>query len=503
MVALIPALWATQWAVAKSRPQERPNVVVFLTDDQPPQSLNVMPKTSAWFDSSSTRFPNAFVTTPLCCPSRASLFTGRYAHNHGVSTNSVEEQVADLDQDTTFQHHLDRAGYRTAIFGKYLNSWNLEWSPPHFDEWAIFAHSRTANYGQGIWNIDKEVGPVGAYSADLLGARAEGIIRGETTARQITLLACALVLIGGAVAVVRKHAGLAVMAVVAVTVSSIAMALITVSSDRPWMMVLATSAPHVPSVLRTENSKSPVPLMRQTPAREETDLSDKPPYIQDGVRGSSWSHFVRRKQLRALWSVDDLVDKVMRSVADTGDLSRTLALFTSDNGLLWGDHGNVGKGYPYTSSIMVPLMFRWPEDLRMPDIDRRMVTNLDLAPTILDVTGVPYSSEVAMDGRSLLDTSKRRNRVFIEYDEQRFAVASPCPEPACTPGWRSLRAPGYQYTEYYVKDRVSYREYYDLKRDRWQLHNLLGDTSRTNDPEVEALASQLRDDMLCRGLDCP
>lgn len=503
MLAMIPALWVAQWVVTKSRPQERPNVLMFLTDDQPTPSLSVMPKTTAWFGRSSTNFTDTFVTTPLCCPSRASIFTGRYSHNHGVVTNSDEKEVDGLDQRTTFQYHLDRAGYRTAMFGKYLNTWDLERRPPHFDEWAIFQHSATANYGQGLWNVDHEIGPVEEYSSDLLGERAEHVIRGEVFARRVALLVGAAVLLGGAWAAVHRHAFVAVVVVVVVVASSTAMGMMTRSSDKPWLMILSTAAPHIPSVVRTEDAKSPVPVMPKTPVRAEADLSDKPSFIQEGVTGDAWAHFVRRKQLRTLWSVDDLVDSVMRSVADTGDMSNTLAIFTSDNGLLWGDHGNVGKGYPYTNSIKVPLLVRWPEGHPMPETDGRMVNNLDLAPTILDVAGVPYSSDVAMDGRSLLDTSRERERVFLEYKKQRFAVARPCPEVGCTPGWKSLRTPGYQYTEYYQRGRVLSREYYDLKRDPWQLQNLLGDASRKNDPDVEGLAAQLRDDMLCKGLDCP
>jgi len=503
MLALIPALWAVQWAVTKSRSQERPNVLMFLTDDQPLPSLSALPKTTAWFGRSSTRFTNSFVTTPLCCPSRASIFTGRYSHNHGVVTNSDVEQVTGLDQHTTFQYHLDRAGYRTALFGKYLNSWELERRPPYFDEWAMFTHSADANYGEGEWNTDGEIAPVKEYSSDLIGARADHLIRGETLARRVVLLVCAAVLLGGVWAALHGHALVVVGAVIVAVGASTAMAFVTRSSDKPWLIILSTAAPHIPSVVRTEDGKSPVPVMRRTPVHTEADLSDKPSFIQEGVMSGAWAQFVRKKQLRSLWSVDDLVDRVMRSVADTGDLSRTLAIFTSDNGLLWGDHGNVGKGYPYTNSIKVPLLVRWPAQLQMPDTDRRMVNNLDLAPTILDVAGPPYSSNVAMDGRSLLDRSRERDRVFLEYKKQRFAVSRPCPEVGCTPGWKSLRGRGYQYTEYYQRGRVLFREYYDLRRDPWQLQNLLGDASRKNDPDVEGLAAQLRDDMLCKGLDCP
>ncbi len=177
IVALVPALWVAQWIVTKNRPQERPNVLMFLTDDQPSQSLSVMPKTTAWFGRSSTRFTNSFVTTPLCCPSRASIFTGRYSHNHGVWTNSEVQQVADLDQRTTFQYQLGKAGYRTALFGKYLNAWDVARDPPFFDEWAIFSHSSTANYGQEEWNVDNEITTVEGYSSDLMGGRAEHLIR--------------------------------------------------------------------------------------------------------------------------------------------------------------------------------------------------------------------------------------------------------------------------------------------------------------------------------------
>ena len=96
-----------------------PNIVIFVTDDQR-DGLEAMPKTVAWLGKGGTRYANAFATTPLCCPSRASIFSGRYAHNHGVTSNS---DPRDLNQQTTMQYYLDRAGYRTGIFGKYMNSW--------------------------------------------------------------------------------------------------------------------------------------------------------------------------------------------------------------------------------------------------------------------------------------------------------------------------------------------------------------------------------------------
>ena len=83
-----------------------------------------------------TNFSNAFATTPLCCPSRASIMTGRYAHNHVVSNNFG---AWNFDESPTIQAYLhDEAGYRTGIFGKYLNDWDLKRNPAHWDRWGIF-----------------------------------------------------------------------------------------------------------------------------------------------------------------------------------------------------------------------------------------------------------------------------------------------------------------------------------------------------------------------------
>ena len=113
-----------------------PNILFIVTDDQELQgTMAVMPSTAKWFkngDSGSgitggTEFANGSVTTPLCCPSRASIFSGRYAHNHGVHKITEPQN---LDQSTTLQRYLQQAGYRTGIFGKFLNDWDVTGQPP-------------------------------------------------------------------------------------------------------------------------------------------------------------------------------------------------------------------------------------------------------------------------------------------------------------------------------------------------------------------------------------
>jgi arylsulfatase A-like enzyme len=111
----------------------RPNVLIIVTDDQR-GGLGVMPATRTWLKKGGTKFDNAFVTTPLCCPSRASIFTGRYTHNHHVYSNDGEGPS--LIQESTLQYYLQQAGYETALYGKYLNGWDISHPPPYFDKYA-------------------------------------------------------------------------------------------------------------------------------------------------------------------------------------------------------------------------------------------------------------------------------------------------------------------------------------------------------------------------------
>ena len=126
----------------------RPNVLIFLTDDQRSGTMAVMPSTLQRFGEEGTTYAHAFATTPLCCPSRASIFSGRYAHNHTVQSNQHGAEQ-DFDQNATMQAYLQGAGYRTGIFGKYFNAWDLSEDPAFFDRWAIESpNGYTGYYGE-------------------------------------------------------------------------------------------------------------------------------------------------------------------------------------------------------------------------------------------------------------------------------------------------------------------------------------------------------------------
>ncbi|HEV3475513.1 MAG TPA: sulfatase [Actinomycetota bacterium] len=421
----------------------RPNVLIFITDDQRADSLNVMPRTRRWFASGGVTFANAYATTPVCCPSRASIMTGRYAHNHRVETNGDVEQ---LDQRSTLQRYLQEAGYQTAIAGKYLNNWTG--NPPHFDRWTIFESKRAGYYG-AIYNTGGDTQRVATYSTDYVAAESMRFLRAFEE-----------------------------------------------RDDRPWLMYVAPYAPHAPQKPARRHLDTSVPPWRLTPSVRERDRTDKPPWVL-GKRlyGENLSRLrnTRAGQLRTLRAADELVNSVMKTLTNLGEDQRTMSFFLSDNGFLWGEHGLKQKQAPYTSSVRIPLLFRWPGHVATGQTLTRPVANIDVVPTVFQAVGVTPAPEYPVDGRSLLTSS--RDRILLEF-HRRFGRP--------VPTWASTRTESYQYTEWYGDDgqTVEFREYYNLAADPWQLTNLLADADPSNDPppDIQAqLSAQLVRDRECVG----
>jgi arylsulfatase A-like enzyme len=412
----------------------RPNILIIVTDDQRADgTLAAMPKTDAWFRGGGTWFPNGVVTTPLCCPARASIFSGRFVHNHGVHTNSDPAGVQAFDQAHTMQAYLHASGYRTGMAGKFLNTWPTSQAPPSFDRSFV-----TEAYSPG-----------GIYNTVRIGDLATSYLDGWNAT----------------------------------------------DDEAPWFLYLAPKAPHSPYTPQAQYAQSSVPPWPGNPAQFEADRSDKPPWVRSSSTTATAIENLRVQQLRTLYSVDDLVDRVMSHLAMIGE-ENTLAFFLSDNGYFWGEHGISGtKRLPYLDSPRVPFGIRWPGHVAAGATDPRMAANIDLAPTALEAAGIAPPPDAPMDGISLL-SGGTRERLLLEYYRS--------PDALKWPNWSSTLTPTYQYIEWYEDDlrTVSFREYYDLVNDPWQLFNLLGDADPGNDPDVATLSAVLAQDRTCVGASC-
>jgi arylsulfatase A-like enzyme len=419
-------------------------VLVFITDDQRADSMDALPLTSKWFREEGRWYPNAFALTPVCCPSRASILSGRFTHNHGVKQFTPYK----LNQRSTLQAYLQGDGYRTAYYGKYLNAFSLATDPPFFDDWAVFPQSTRDTYLGGSWNVNGERREVSEFSTDFLRRKAVEFLEED---------------------------------------------------DGPWLMFISMPQAHLPFLAEPEFEDADVPGWDGNDAVFERDLSDKPEHVRHPFRGKcdlACGREARAAQYRALMSVDELVDDVMTRLEESGEAEDTIAFFLSDNGFLWGEHGVSNKRMPYAQSVMIPFGMRWPAEVK-PGTDERFVATIDIAPTVLNAAGVPQRRSRPMDGRSLLSSEWERNEILIEHWPAKTA-----------PAYASLWGHGYQYVEYYDRKlkRTTFREYYDLEADPWQLENLLearGGIAPPSKARLRTLHERLTQLRRCKGSACP
>jgi arylsulfatase A-like enzyme len=404
-----------------------------------------MPHMVAWFKEAGTHFPDAVATTPVCGPSRASIFTGRYGHNHEVLHNY---EAPNLDQRFTLQRYLKEAGYRTGVVGKYLNDWDLKIDPPHFDSWAIF------NIGYSPIRVNEQgaVQKLETYSTSYVADHSVDFLR--------------------------KAA----------------------DDERPWFLYVAPFAPHPPPTPEPRYADAEVPPFDPPPNFFEADRSDKPPHVQETELDPASILDERAAQLRTLFSVDELVKRVTETIDSLGQSENTLAFFMSDNGWMWGEHGLSAKTKPYSASVQVPMLLRWPGEVAGGAEVRGFAANIDMAPTVVEAVGM--TPEVPMDGKSLLGGSAR-SRVLLEF----WGAPARAAPLALTSPWASTRTHSFQYVEYYEPGNWSsaptFREYYDLDSDPWQLSNLLADGNASDKPDVERLSAELAADRVCGAAESP
>ena len=429
----------------------QPNVLNIVLDDMrdqsPAQIAAYLPKTVRWL-SSGTFFANADVSTPSCCPARAAGMTGQYDHNNGMMH---QQDIASFDTATTVQHYLQDAGYQTGLVGKYLHDWPLATTPPDFDSFAMW---QSAQYTNPRVNVMGKTAKVTGYATTLTGTYALQHLRKMKADPQ----------------------------------------------GRPWYEYVAFHAPHHQGggtyVPESKYASAPVPAcgLRQP---GEADLTDKPSYAKWVKVTDATVQTTCQGQMRVLMSVDDQIDRLMTYLQSSGQLATTLVVFWSDNGTLWGEHNRVSKFLPYSPAINVPMWLRW--DGQVPTgTSTDLVSNVDIAPTIYEATGVSPGAGVVIDGHSLLDPVERS----VQLNEYWLDTAN-----GNVPTWAEVHDTHMAYIETYSDTgALAFREYYDLDDDPGQTTNLLKDASRTNDPPASLLASlhdQVTAYRTCAGATCP
>lgn len=476
-----------------------PNIIFIVADDQRNGTITpeIMPNVIQRFQSQGKTFPNTYAGTPLCCPSRSSMFTGRFAHNHQVLTNV---DALKLDQTKTIQRYLHQAGYRTGIFGKYLNDWVAQSlgtppdftkppkNPPDFDQWAIFDN--------GVYYPSASP-PQCPSPPQELGIDC---VNEEGTLKQLAAGTYATTYVKNQAQQFIQNAD-------------------TLNDTQPWFLVVTPTAPHSgqggtfdkTKVVETQyqGSGTFIPPFTPNDGYNEQDLTDKPPYVRNANTAANRTSAltIRDSQLRMLKSVDDLVEDIFTTMDTYGETSNTLAVYISDNGFMWGEHGLLSKGPPYIDSIKTPLIVRFPPTVGV-GVDARFAYNLDIAATALDAAGVsPPAGSPALDGKSLLDPAWTRDRVLTEAFRPCFVSANP--PPPCTPTsvifptWSSVLTPTYHYNRYYDDPNTTgdegFDEYYDLVNDPSELTNVYGGDGIPDPGDPTPPSAMLDSDRLCSG----
>jgi N-acetylglucosamine-6-sulfatase len=451
----------------RERP-ERPNVVVLMTDDQTVESMRVMPRVRQALAASGTTFTNSFVSVALCCPSRATFFTGQYAHNHGVLGNIPPHGgYGRLDKLEWLPVWLQRAGYRTMHVGKFLNGYGEDVGspptevPPGWDDWNASVDPSTYRYYGYTLNENGTLRTYERdYSTDLYARRAMDLIDAASGDSRPFFLS---------VAFLAPHDGA------------------PPDLDDPQGLATPSPAP------RHRDTFAFAPLPSSVHASfDEADMSDKPAFLRrrprlDAARAEAIAENYRQR-LESLLAADEAVDAIVEKLRSVGELDNTLIVFTSDNGFFHGEHRiQNGKVLPYEPSIRVPLILRGPG---VPDaqVRHQLVTNADLAPTILEATGAVATKP--QDGRSLFallkDPGLEWGRDLLIEGPGGFDVVA----------FDALRTYRYVYIQYVNGSR----ELYDLERDPNQLASVHRDPAYAD--VREELGRRLAALKSCVGPDC-
>ncbi len=469
LATLTPAVSAI--SPVEQAPDSRPNIVLITTDDQAVEDLLHMRNVTSQVMEQGTTFNNSFAPFPLCCPDRATILTGQYAHNHGVLGNGGPAWPVGgykyFDASSSVATWLQASGYQTAFVGKYLQNYGAAQPrglvPPGWTDWHGAPNTGnymvTTLYENGVTNQYRDI-----YQADLFAGISEDIIARHAPADAPFFLWASYF---------APHAGK------------------PVEADDP-INVYGRSLPTPAVADRHRDDYINVPLTKD-PSFNEQDVSDKPAHVRNLPTLTSLKQAMLTEQyqqrLESLQAVDEAVARTIDALAAAGELENTIIVFTSDNGHMHGEHRLQGKVLPYEPSLRVPLTIRGPGFPA--GVERnQLVAAIDLAPTFVDVAQA--TPGLVMDGTSLLPiaadpTGGPSRDIVVEAGPK--TVGGPM-------YYTGLRTPGYKYVEYATGEV----ELYDLLADPYELQSLHADAAY--DAQQAELAARLALLRNCAGLAC-
>ncbi|MCB0319131.1 MAG: sulfatase, partial [Bdellovibrionales bacterium] len=412
----------------------RPNVLVIVSDDQRYGTVkDFMPFTQKEIFDKGASFINAYVTTPSCCPSRSSILTGMYASHHGVIENSVA-----LEKETLL-HQMQRAGYKTGLIGKYLNSW--PGTPrSEADYWVAF-RGGSSRYIDPKLNVNGEWIQHQGHITYLLAEYVKEFLSGS------------------------------------------------VADDKPFFLFFTPNAPHRPIESPPEHKhlftdQGKYRPKSWNPSKNALKVEGAPKWIQrikrlKPGRVKKLDHF-KILQSQAVYTLDTAIQDIVNLLDDLGQLENTIIFYISDNGYLYGEHGLVGKDCVYEEAIHVPFAVRYDKEIKPGKVYPHLVANIDIAPTVYAVTGVnPIES---MDGFSLLPifsgSNIWRKELLIE-------------------GWRNNQRARRPYKAVhegnwvYIETKGGNPELYNLTSDPFQVNNL-ADSQTFSDRATRMKSSLIR-----------
>ncbi|KAM7367342.1 hypothetical protein PAMP_015251 [Pampus punctatissimus] len=481
--------------VFAAKSYRKPNIVLILTDDLDIAigGLSPLKKTKKLIGDAGISFTNAFVASPLCCPSRASILTGKYPHNHHVINNTLEGNCSSRawqksEEAHTFPALLRTFGYQTFFTGKYLNQYGhseaggVEHVPPGWNYWvALEKNSKYYNYTLSVNGKAQKHGADYSkdYLTDVLANTSLDFLQYK-------------------------------------------------SNYQPFFMMVSTPAPHSPWTAAPQyqdmfnDTKAPRDPNFNVHGKDKHWLirQAKTPMTNSSVQ---FLDDAFKKRWRTLMSVDDLVETIVKRLEVRGELDNTYIFFTSDNGYHTGQFSlPLDKRQLYEFDIRVPLMVRGP-NIKPNQTSQMLVANVDLGPTILDIAGYDVN-KTQMDGMSFLpimegkmNSSRWRTDILVEYEGEGSNVSDPAcpllgpgvsecfPDCVCEDSYNNTYAcvrtvapsANLQYCEF--DDNEVFVEVYNVTADPYQLTNI----AKTIDQEVlEKMNHRLMMLQSCSGQSC-